>query len=246
MLGFFMNYVNKNSRRLHLGSVVRFTGETLRHWIMAFSASIQEAERFLTDLDAAIGDGDHGVNMSRGMNAAVERLDTLTSPDISGQLRIISMTLTSSVGGASGPLYGTFFLQCSHATQHKTELSVSTLASAIEAGYRGVVQLGKASVGDKTMVDTLDAAARSLRTSCTHHETLPEAVEACRQAARAGAEGTIPMVAKKGRASYLGERSAGTQDPGSASASLLFDALAQVVSSLSTPAHTNEPNPILL
>ena len=130
------------------------------------------------------------------------------------QLRVIATTLMSSVGGASGPLYGAFFLQGSHATAHKAELGLTDLTSAIEAGYRGVVQLGKASVGDKTMVDTLAAAVRSLRVSCTHYEVLPEALKACRNAARTAAEGTIPMFARKGRASYLGERSAGVQDPG--------------------------------
>jgi len=116
----------------------------------------------------------------------------------------------------------------------------------MEAGYRGVVQLGKASVGDKTMVDTLAAVVRSLRSSCAHHEALPEALKACRRAGRLAAEGTIPMVARKGRASYIGERSAGTQDPGATSASLLFDSLTQAASSLSSTSHSNAPNPILL
>ena len=156
------------------------------------------------------------------------------------------MTLMSSVGGASGPLYGAFFLQSSHATLHKTELGLADLTSAMEAGYRGVVQLGKAAVGDKTMVDTLAAAVGSLRASCMHHEALPTALKACRKAARLAAEGTIPMVAKKGRASYIGERSAGTQDPGATSASLLIDSLAEAILSLSPSSHTNAPNPILL
>jgi dihydroxyacetone kinase-like protein len=241
-----MNNLNKGSRRLNPEFQVRFSGESLRQWMAIFTTSIREAEPLLTDLDSAIGDGDHGVNMRRGMNAVAEKLDTLALADLAGQLRVISMTLMSSVGGASGPLYGAFFLQSSHATLHKQELGLGDLTSAMEAGYRGVVQLGKAAVGDKTMVDTLAAAVGSLRASCTHYEALPEAVRACRKAARLAAEGTIPMIARKGRASYIGERSAGTQDPGATSASLLFDALAQAVSSLSPTIHTKTPSPILL
>jgi dihydroxyacetone kinase-like protein len=240
-----MNTMNKSSKRLNPEFPVRISGDTLRQWMVIFAASIHESNQVLTDLDAAIGDGDHGVNMCRGMDAVLEKLDALALADLSGQLRVISTTLMSSIGGASGPLYGAFFLQSSHATLHKTDLGVADLAAAIEAGHRGVVQLGKAAVGDKTMVDTLDAAARSLRASGTHHEALPQAIKGCGMAARLAAEGTIPMVARKGRASYLGERSAGTQDPGATSAALLFDALAQAISELSTTA-TTARHPILL
>jgi len=241
-----MNNLHKSSRRLNPEFQARVTGETLRQWIIHFATSIREEEQLLTDLDSAIGDGDHGVNMCRGMNAVVEKLDALALADLSGQMRVISTTLMSSVGGASGPLYGAFFLQSSHATQHKPDLGLADLTSAMEAGYRGVVQLGKAAVGDKTMVDTLAAAVNSLRASCNHHEGLTDAVKACRKAAQLAAQGTIPMIAKKGRASYLGERSAGTQDPGATSASLLFESLAHAVLSASSPLHTNVPNPLLL
>jgi phosphoenolpyruvate---glycerone phosphotransferase subunit DhaL len=235
-----MNDVNKSSRRMSPVFQVRFGSETLHQWMALFAAKIRDAEPRLTELDAAIGDGDHGVNMRRGMNAVAEKLDALALADLSGQLRIISTTLMSSVGGASGPLYGAFFLQSSHAALHKPELGLADLTSAIEAGYRGVVQLGKASVGDKTMVDTMAAVVTSLRASCTHHEPLPEALKACRKAARLAAEGTIPMIAKKGRASYIGERSAGTQDPGATSASLLFESLAEAVVSLSSTSRIHE------
>jgi len=241
-----MNSFNKSSRRLSPDFQVRLVGENLRQWMTLFAASIREAEAQLTELDAAIGDGDHGVNMCRGMNAVAEKLDSLALADLSSQMRVISMTLMSSIGGASGPLYGAFFLQASHATLHKSELGPADLTAAMEAGYRGVVQLGKAAVGDKTMVDTMAAAVRSLRASCTRHEALPEALRACRNAGRLAAEGTIPMVARKGRASYLGERSAGTQDPGATSAALLFDSLSQAVSSLSPSAHSPRPKPMLL
>jgi dihydroxyacetone kinase-like protein len=242
-----MHSLNKSSRRLNPEFQIRFGGETLRRWMELFTKSIHESEQLLTNLDAAIGDADHGINMSRGMNAVSEKLDTLALADLSGQMRVIATTLMSSVGGASGPLYGAFFLQSSHASLHKAELGLADLTSSMEAGYRGVVQLGKAAVGDKTMVDTLAAVVRSLRASCTHHEALPEAIKACAKAGRLAAQGTIPMIAKKGRASYLVERSAGTQDPGATSAALLFEALAQAVSSnLSVPVPSNVRNPILL
>jgi dihydroxyacetone kinase-like protein len=241
-----MNNLNKGSRRLNPAFQVRMSGVALRNWMSLFAASMRESESLLTELDSAIGDGDHGANMRRGMDAVEKKLDELALADFSGQLRVISTTLMSSVGGASGPLFGAFFLQSSHTTQHKPELGLADLAAAMEAGYRGVVQLGKAEVGDKTMVDTLAAAIRSLRASCTHYEALPDAVKACRNAARLAAEGTIPMVARKGRASYIGERSAGTQDPGATSAALLFDCLAQAVSTLSPTTTSNVPNPILL
>ncbi len=224
-----MNDLNKTSRRMSPIFQVKFTAETLRRWMALYTESIHESEQMLTDLDAAIGDADHGANMRRGMDAVSEKLDTLALADLSGQMRVISTTLMSSVGGAAGPLYGAFFLQCSHAAVHKPELGLSDLASALEAGLRGVIQLGKAAVGDKTMVDTLTAAVGSLRSSCNHHEALPDALKACRKAARLAAEGTVPMVARKGRASYLGERSAGTQDPGATSSALLFEALSQSV-----------------
>jgi len=241
-----MNNLKPSSRRLNPEFQVRFSGGTLHNWMSIFAAAIQESEPLLTDLDSAIGDGDHGVNMRRGMNAVAEKLDALALADLSGQMRVISTTLMSSVGGASGPLYGAFFLQSSHATLHKQDLGLADLTSTMEAGYRGVVQLGKAAVGDKTMVDTLAAAVDSLRASCTHHEALPDALKACRKAARHAALGTIPMVAKKGRASYIGERSAGTQDPGAASAALLFDALTEAVTSHLSPARSNTQKTMLL
>jgi dihydroxyacetone kinase-like protein len=208
-----------------------------------FAENIGKAEQELTDLDLAIGDGDHGVNMRRGMDAVTGLLEDLESPNPSGQLRAISMTLISSVGGASGPLYGTFFLHSSHLTLHRPDLGLADLTAAVEAGYRGVVQLGKASVGDKTMVDALAAAVNSLRASGAHREPLPEALVACSRAARRAAEDTIPMIARKGRASYLGERSIGCQDPGATSASLLFESLAQVFEPLSTASSSNRSNP---
>jgi dihydroxyacetone kinase-like protein len=196
----------------------------------AWERRVEESESVLTDLDRAIGDGDHGVNMRRGMSAVTKGLAVFTPPDLPGHLRAISILLTSSVGGASGPLYGAYFLQASRAVANKSELGLIDLVALFEAGCQGVVQLGKATVGDKTMVDTLAAAAGSLRTAHGRRESLPEGLTACALAAGQAARGTVPMIARKGRASYLGERSAGVEDPGAASACLLVEALAQVVS----------------
>jgi dihydroxyacetone kinase-like protein len=212
---------------------MRVTSESVLVWVRLFARNIDRSEKLLTDLDRAIGDGDHGVNMRRGMQAVIVALDEFTPPDLAGSLRSVSLVLTSSVGGASGALYGTFFLHASRAVLSKSDLSLLDLATLVEAGCQGVVQLGKAAVGDKTMVDTLSAAVASLRASCARRELLPQAVAACVRATRHASLGTIPMVAKKGRASYLGERSAGHQDPGAASAHLLFEALAETLLSRS-------------
>jgi dihydroxyacetone kinase-like protein len=224
-----MEDLNKSSRRLSSHQLCRISSDTLQRWMEIFAAKITESERLLTELDAAIGDGDHGVNMCRGMRAVLERLNNMAVDSPSGQLRIISTAMMSSVGGASGPLFGAFFLQCSHAAINKQDWGLNDLTSAMEAGFRGVVQLGKAAVGDKTMVDALAAMVASLRTSCGRHEGLPEALVNCRDATRRAAEATTPMIARKGRASYLGPRSAGTQDPGATSSSLLLDSLAQAI-----------------
>jgi dihydroxyacetone kinase-like protein len=144
-------------------------------------------------------------------------------------MRVISTTLMSSVGGAAARFTAPSFLQCSHATLHKTELGLSDLTAALEAGVRGVVQLGKAAVGDKTMVDTLAAATGRCVPRAITARRCPTRSRQPQSRAVMAAEGTIPMVARKGRASYLGERSAGTQDPGATSSALLFDALSQSV-----------------
>ena len=232
---FFMTAPKKGSRRLEPEYQIRLTSSTLQKWMRAFAVKIREEETRLTDIDSLIGDGDHGVNMRRGMNAVSAKLEELVGLDLAAQLRGISATLTSSVGGASGPLYGAFFLHASHGALHKSELNLADLALAMDAGYRGVVQLGKAEVGDKTMVDALAAAVRSLRESCTHRESLPQALALCRAATLQAVIDTIPMTAKKGRASYLGERSIGTQDPGATSTSLLFDSLAEAIVPISKP-----------
>jgi dihydroxyacetone kinase-like protein len=177
-----MNNLNKGSRRLNPAFQVRMSGVALRNWMSLFAASMRESESLLTELDSAIGDGDHGANMRRGMDAVEKKLDELALADFSGQLRVISTTLMSSVGGASGPLFGAFFLQSSHTTQHKPELGLADLAAAMEAGYRGVVQLGKAEVGDKTMVDPVASRfLHALRSAAGRRQGLPECGPSCRR-----------------------------------------------------------------
>jgi dihydroxyacetone kinase-like protein len=219
----------KPSRRLDPDYQVRVTPETVRRWVDLYAEAIAEAEPRLTQLDARIGDGDHGANMRRGMTAVTAAFEEMAPAQLAGQFRTFSTVLIRSVGGAAGPLYGTFFLQAAHITAHKNGLALADLTAVVDAGCRGVVQLGKAAVGDKTMVDTLAAAVASLQMSLARHESLPLAVRHCREATRRAALATTPMIARKGRASYLGERSAGTQDPGSASAALIFDTLATAV-----------------
>jgi dihydroxyacetone kinase-like protein len=208
-------------------------------WMRLFEANIEQAVPLLTELDRAIGDGDHGVNIYRGLQSVATKLAELKSADLTSQFRIISTALTSSVGGASGPLYGSFFLQAAQVVLYKSEIALADLVLLADAGCQGVVKLGKAAVGDKTMVDTLAAVVISLRESGQRRDSLPDALTACTVAARKAAEGTKPMIARKGRASYLGERSVGFQDPGATSAQMLFDALAQAVALSVLPSPTN-------
>lgn len=206
-------------------------------WLRAFAADVAENKAYLTDLDAAIGDADHGINMDRGMQAVVAKLDALEAPggaegsaagDVGGLLKTVGMTLVSTVGGAAGPLYGTFFLEMGKAAAKAAEgLTVTQWAAAAEAGVRGVQARGKAEPGDKTMVDALLPAAEALRTAATGGLTLTAALREAAEAAERGMKATTPLVARKGRASYLGERSAGHQDPGATSSWLLLRAAAE-------------------
>ncbi|WP_067532886.1 dihydroxyacetone kinase subunit DhaL [Nocardia crassostreae] len=187
-------------------------------WVRAFAALVEEHAAELTDLDAAIGDADHGTNMQRGMAAAVAALDdSATDAETCKQT---AMVLIRTIGGASGPLYGTFFLRFAGAVE--TGSDITDFARAFRAGLDGVIARGKAELGDKTMVDALAPAADALDQQVTARATV--ALDAAVHAAEAGRDATIPLVARKGRASYLGERSAGHQDPGATSAALLVRA----------------------
>ncbi len=193
-------------------------------WLRIAADMLHEQRDSLTDLDKQIGDGDHGINMDRGFQKLIGQLEG--SPDIAGVLKTASQVLISTVGGASGPLYGTFFLRAAAACADKEGLGPAALAALFRAGLTGVRQRGRAQPGDKTMVDALSPAVEALETAAASGASLREAVISAVDAAGRGATDTIPLVARKGRASYLGERSAGHQDPGATSSFLILNAAA--------------------
>ena len=196
-------------------------------WIKAYAEVVEENKDYLTQLDAAIGDADHGANMHRGFQAVLHKMPEMSDKDIGTIFKTVGMTLLSTVGGASGPLYGTFFLQAGMKTAGKLELSPEDWLTALEAALSGVLMRGKAELGDKTMVDALTPAVEALRKAISESQSFEKALSLSAEAARLGMEGTTPLVARKGRASYLGERSAGHQDPGATSSYLLLKAAAE-------------------
>jgi dihydroxyacetone kinase-like protein len=198
--------------------------------IRAMAAAMEENRRYLTKLDSEIGDGDHGNNMHRGLQAALERLDGADPSTPADVLKTVSMALVSKVGGAAGPLYGTAFLRASTALADKDELSAQDAAGALEAALGGIKQRGKAEVGDKTIVDALEPAVEAAKEAAGGADGSVAAVfRAAAEAAKAGAESTVPLTARKGRASYLGARAQGHQDPGATSTYLLLDAAARAL-----------------
>jgi dihydroxyacetone kinase-like protein len=205
---------------------VTISRDAVADWIKAFAEAIAANKDYLTQLDSAIGDADHGVNMHRGFQAVLTKLPTVADKDIGTLFKTVGMTLVSTVGGASGPLYGTFFIQLGTATAGKLELTMADWQAALEAGVNGVVMRGKANPGDKTMVDALTPALAALKAAAANAAPLPEALRQAAEAAEQGMLATTPLVARKGRASYLGERSAGHQDPGATSTHLLLKAAA--------------------
>ena len=202
---------------------------TLDRWVRGFAEAVTENKDYLTQLDSAIGDADHGANMARGMAAAVAALDGKPPATAAALLKQVGMTLVSTVGGASGPLYGTFFLRMATAAGEVDALDAPTFAKALRAGLEGVVARGKAEPGDKTMFDALAPAVDALDAALAAGTPLAEALRATAAAAAEGRDATIPMLARKGRASYLGERSVGHQDPGATSTTLLLEAAAAAV-----------------
>ena len=195
----------------------------LQRWMREFARMITAQRDQLTELDSAIGDADHGINMDRGMAAVVAALDTTPPTSTAALLKQVGMTLVSTVGGASGPLYGTLFLRMAGAVGEAT-LDGAAFAGALRAGLDGVTARGKASRGDKTMLDALIPACDALDTALAAGTPFDEALTAAAAAARDGRDATIPLLARKGRASYLGERSIGHLDPGATSTALLLDA----------------------
>lgn len=204
------------------------TIDHLVSWLEAFRGKVAEQASYLTELDSAIGDADHGTNMARGMTAVMGKL--AEKPDAIDALgKTVGMTLVSSVGGTSGPLYGTFFLRLGAAAGAVVELEAGEFAQALRAGFEGLLARGKAEPGDKTLVDAMGPALDALDAALADGAGLAHAAASARDAAAAGRDATEPLVARKGRASYLGERSAGHIDPGAASTAMLFEALAEVL-----------------
>jgi phosphoenolpyruvate---glycerone phosphotransferase subunit DhaL len=203
--------------------------DTMERWFLAAAASLREQRDYLTQLDAAIGDADHGTNMDRGFTAVVEKLDGLDETPPGKLLTTVGSTLVSTVGSASGPLWGMALRRAGRALGSGEEFDGGQLAAALEAALEGVVELGAAQEGDKTMVDALAPAVRTFREWIENDASVAAALEAARVAAEAGMKATVPLQAQKGRASYLGERSIGHQDPGATSTTLILAALEQSV-----------------
>lgn len=200
----------------------------LRKWISLSAEALEANATLLSDLDAAIGDGDHGANMTRGFAAVSKKLDgNVPSSEIGAMFKTVGMTLLSTVGGAAGPLYGGFFLELGKKTVGCKELDVALLGEVLSAGLADIQKRGKAELGDKTMVDAMAPAIAALKSA---GPDVAAATQAAAQAARQAAAATVPMLARKGRASYLGERSIGHQDPGATSTALLFESLATACS----------------
>jgi dihydroxyacetone kinase-like protein len=205
--------------------------ETISIWLADAEEQIKAQRDYLTQLDAAIGDGDHGTNMNRGFDAVGKALAGQGDDLPPGRLLIVAgKTLVATVGGASGPLWGSALRRAGRALGQSDSFDAEQLALALDAAIEAVVELGAAAPGDKTMIDALVPAAQALHERLDLDQPLDEALQAAAEAAQAGAEATVPMRARKGRASYLGERSIGHQDPGATSAAIIIAALSRAVS----------------
>ncbi len=220
--------------RAHSGAPVgylkRVNAATVRRWLEGSAVALHEQRDYLTQLDAAIGDADHGTNMDRGFSSVVVKLGELEGSVPPGKVLVTAgATLVSTVGGASGPLWGTALRRAGRAMGDGETFEGVALAAALDAALEGVVELGAAQPGDKTMVDALEPAVRTLKERLDAGSTDAEALAAARDAAEEGMRSTVPLQARKGRASYLGERSIGHQDPGATSTALILRALEQAV-----------------
>ncbi len=205
------------------------TNEDILRWLERIADVLHENATYLTQLDSAIGDADHGINMDRGFTAVRAKFPTMATMDIATQLKTVGMTLVSTVGGASGPLYGTAFLRAGVAVAGKQQLGPADMVVLLEAFLGGIVARGKAQPGEKTMVDALTPALAAAKQALNEGLPLKELSSRATQAAEEGMKATIPLLATKGRASYLGERSVGHQDPGATSSWLILRSLTEVV-----------------
>ncbi len=205
------------------------TNEDSLHWLERVADVLHENASYLTQLDSPIGDADHGANMDRGFKAVRDKFPGMAAMDISTQLKTVGMTLVSTVGGASGPLYGTAFLRASAAAGGKQDLTSADIVALLEAFLGGIVARGKAQPGEKTMVDALTPALAAAKQALQENLPPKELATRASQAAEEGMKATIPLLATKGRASYLGERSIGHQDPGATSSWLILRSLADIL-----------------
>ena len=205
------------------------TKEEILAWLHRYREVIGENKEYLTELDSAIGDADHGINMDRGFAAVEKKLPSVEDKDIGTILKTAGMALVSTVGGAGGPLYGTFFMKAGMALNGKNEISAEDMVAAFEAAVDGVKMRGKATTGEKTMLDALVPALEAMKQTVSDGGDIHAALEAATAAAEEGMKATIPMLATKGRASYLGERSIGHQDPGATSSWLLLKTAAETI-----------------
>lgn len=183
----------------------------------------------LTQLDSAIGDGDHGSNLKRGFDAVLAKVQDQPDQSLAAVIKTTAMTLISTVGGAAGPLYGTAFLRAATAIDGSSNLNADAAVEALDAAIEGIKTRGKATTGEKTMLDALVPAADALQAAVGNGASLTDAMAQAADAARGGAQATIPMQATKGRASYLGERSVGHQDPGATSSALIIAAISEAI-----------------
>ncbi len=209
---------------------MNLTKAQILQWLQAVDEVITENKDYLTELDTAIGDGDHGINLHRGFQKVMTQLPQVETEDIGSIFKTVGMALVSSVGGASGPLYGTFFLRASTVVTGKEELTVADLAKLLQEGVNGVIQRGKANLSDKTMLDALCPAVATLNQEVAGgNNSIVDVLGLAVLAAETGMHQTIPLEARKGRASYLGERSIGHQDPGATSSYLILKTLLETI-----------------
>ena len=208
---------------------MNLTRDHVVRFIEGVAATIKAQRAYLTELDSAIGDADHGINLDRGFTAVLAKLPTFQDGDIGTILNTVGMTLVSTVGGASGPLYGTAFMRAATAVGNKTELEVADLVAVMEAALEGIQSRGRAKKGEKTMIDAIAPGLDALKAAVERGADLATALAETTSAMEAGMKETIPMLATKGRASYLGERSVGHQDPGATSAYLMATVLRDVL-----------------
>jgi dihydroxyacetone kinase-like protein len=211
---------------------MQITAEYVIHFIEGIAARIKQHRDELTALDSAIGDADHGTNMDRGFTTVLEKLPTVADKDIGTILKTVGMTLVSTVGGASGPLYGTAFIRAGMAMADRYELTPAEVVVALEAALEGIMARGKAQRGEKTMIDAFGPGIDVLKEAQASDEDFVAAMRRSVAAVEAGMKATIPMLATKGRASYLGERSIGHQDPGATSVFYIAQVLLETIESI--------------